>query len=53
MAAELKCQCGKVLTDSNVCPLPRGRACAGPSEVVPPWIVDDFDFDTEDLDDFG
>jgi hypothetical protein len=62
MATELKCHCGKVLGEFNVCPLPRGRACGGPNEVVAPWIREvmgcvldtDFDFEAEgDDDDFG
>jgi hypothetical protein len=26
-AIELKCQCGRVLTDAQPCPLPAGKCC--------------------------
>ena len=36
MSPVLRCACGKILTDHNVCPLPSGRGCEGPDVIVRP-----------------
>lgn len=33
---DLRCMCGKSLTDYNICPLPSGRKCNGSTEIVKP-----------------
>lgn len=42
--SDLKCQCGKLLSERNVCPLPSGRICEGPNHLVLPMWADAFAF---------